>query len=123
MFEMSSGQSSRPAISKQRAKQLEPRPVSTARRWTNLIQLIEIPQNDHVIGQMGKQGFPHLPSSGLFVRPGDCALRRVARLSVVTAEESLAAVDDVFRIHPVPRLALRSVAEYVDRIDVGAPGS
>lgn len=91
----------------------------------DLVELIEVGEDYGVIRKLWEKLFAHLPAAGLFFVPACVLVSGVGcALSVVTAEESIAAVDDVLTIDPVVVVAAAVVVNHlIFKVDVTAPRS
>jgi len=92
---------------------------------TYLVQLVEVRKNDCVFGKVWEYLFAHRPPAPLFLFPiwlSPLSIR--SALPVVTAEESIATVDNVLAVDP---LFIRSTAVVIQKsilhVDVATPGT
>jgi hypothetical protein len=84
------------------------------RVWTCLVELVEIPEEDGVVGEAWKQLLAHPPPPPLVIFPRQIPLVvPVSRLRMVAAKEGVAAKDDVLRVDPILGLSIGLVAEDV----------
>lgn len=92
-------------------------------QFAYLVELVEVAEDDGVIGYLREELFPHLPPAPLFFLPADLFLVGIGRaLLVVAAEECVTAVYDILAIHPVIVIAT-AVLVYllIFQVEVASP--
>jgi hypothetical protein len=94
-------------------------------RCAYFVQLVEVAQDDGIVGDLRKDLLSHGPSSLLFFFPVELWTLRVGgALSVVTAEERISAVDDVLSVDPVILCTSTIVIhDRVPHIDIAPPAA